>query len=298
MLGYNRTVGIQSVLVDEAPTVTLGVGNSLSLTCRAETLDALQADPIYTWALPDGSSETGQTLSLSEVGYDKNGIFTCSADNDFSEPKSANVSVNVVGPLLVRVDPEDPVGKVNHSLSITCSTNNSGVSFVWKNGSKEIDFDHNENVISALSSDGLSSVLTIHVSVFTVSIYSCEVHSAIHVTASKSFSVVLSKEIYLLWDIDSFVGLIDTDSFTLICPVTGGQGELSTTWYRNNTPVPSNDRSGSVYSSSMDETMMYISSLSLIHEYDNYVCVTIDESGMRFSKVYKVTVESESQLLS
>ena len=273
------------------------MGNSLSLTCGAETDSALQADPEYSWVLPDGSTQMGKTLSFNTVGFDLNGPFMCIVDNEFSLPKTAQVNVSVMGPLLIEIDPENPIGKLNHTLNITCFTNTTGASFVWKNGSEEVDYRDGKAVVS-YSSDGISSVLSIRkFNKFDIATYSCEIFSDIHVMVKKNFSVSLSDEIYLLWEDNNPVG-ISRNTFILICPVAGGKGKLSDpTWYRNDTPILPGDNGIFVSMNEANHSLLSISSLDLIHEYDTFTCAVTDDSGSEFRKHFRIVVESESHVL-
>ena len=252
--------------------------------------------PNYTWLLPNGSVLTGASITITNINYDNNGLVTCTADNEFSEPDSTNVSVMVTGPLLIQGNPTEPISKLNHTLNITCSTNTTQTWFVWKNGTQNIN--PSNKVVLTGSQDGRSSIMSINqFTEYDLATYTCEVHSKTHVTVTKSFSVSLSKDIYLLWDV-SFPAGINQNTLTVVCPVAGGHGDLSTTWQRNNTPIPSSNALTGISTSINKDGIpeLSIASLDLIHEYDTFTCVTEDSNGTEFSKSFRVIV-IESELI-
>ena len=283
--------GIESVDITQGSQISVGVMGSLSLTCTTTTNSALQTDTVYTWTLPDGSSLTGSVLSLDNIGYDMNGVFTCTVSSDYSSSLSADISVTVTGPLSINITPDNHIARLNHTLNITCHTNTTGAYFVWNNGSQEIS----SNQKTLISTVGLSSILSIKAfTKYDVGQYWCSVKSPVHVTVTQTFNVILSNDIYLLWDVENPAG-INQDTVTLICPVTGGKGGLNTTWYRNNTPVISRDRNRGMYvgENEAHQPQLFITVLDLLHEYDTFTCETRDGAGASFRKQFKVIVESE-----
>ncbi len=283
--------GIESVVITQGSQISVGVMGNLSLTCTATTSSTLRTDTVYTWTLPDGSSLTGSVLSLDNVGYDMNGVFTCTVSSDHSSSVSTDISVTVTGPLSISITPDNHFARLNHTLDVTCHTNTSGAYFVWKNGSQEIS----SNQKTFISTVGLSSILSIKA--FTehdAGDYWCAVKSPAHVTVTQTFTVTLSDGIYLLWDVENPAG-INQDTVTLVCPVAGGKGGLNTTWYRNDTPVTSRDKNTGMYVGENEEgqPQLFITLLDLLHEYDTFTCETRDSTGASFKKQFKVVVESE-----
>ncbi len=270
------------------------MGNTLSLTCNAETDNALPVGPDYTWLIPNETMLTGATITLTNINYDNDGLYMCTADNEFSDPKSNQVRVIVTGPLSIEVTPVGPIGRLNHTLNITCSTNTTQTWFVWKNGTEPMS---NSKVTYTMSPDGMTNILSINnLTKYDILTYTCEVHSHIHLPVTKTVSVSLSTDIYLLWDI-SYPAGINQNILSVVCPVTGGHGDLTTTWLRNNTPIPSTDTGITTSINDAGLPELSIQSLDLLHEYDTFTCVTEDAiSGSSFNKSFQVVVESKSRV--
>ena len=287
----SHSVGIKSASIT-TPNVTVGVGKSFQLECDAETSSALPELPIFTWILPDGSRELGSTLQVIEPGYSHNGIYTCIVDNEFSEAKSAVANVAILGPLLVGVDPMVPAGKLNDTLRIICWSNTSSASFFWRNGTN-ILHTGSRRINIEQSSNGNMSVLSINrFTVHDASSYSCETRKANFSPVSKDFNVVLSSDIYLLRTFGVPSGDINT-GLTVVCPVAGGEGNLTTTWLKNNTPILPSDKDVLTGMTPEGLPTMTINVLSLLHEYIRFSCLARDSRGAEREFPFSITVTSK-----
>ncbi|XP_039661101.1 carcinoembryonic antigen-related cell adhesion molecule 5-like isoform X2 [Perca fluviatilis] len=116
-----------------------GEGSDITLSCSADSRPAAQ----FHWFLNgDRLSDTGPELRLMNIQMNQTGNYSCQAFNsktlryETSQPAAVSVLARVAN-VLVTLNTTDLV-EFNSSVSLSCSSSGSFLSFLWLNGSSEV----------------------------------------------------------------------------------------------------------------------------------------------------------------
>ncbi|KAM4600361.1 cell adhesion molecule CEACAM1-like [Polymixia lowei] len=144
-------------------------GSDVSLSCSASSRPAA----LFHWVL-NGTllSETGPELTLKNIQTNQSGSYSCQAYNNktlryqTSQPSVMTVLVPVSN-VVVTHNPTDLV-EFNSSVSLSCSSSGSSLSYHWLNGSSEVT-----------ASDGGSTLTIVNVTRYDQGPFTCLVSNPI-----------------------------------------------------------------------------------------------------------------------
>ncbi|XP_033979829.1 carcinoembryonic antigen-related cell adhesion molecule 5-like isoform X3 [Trematomus bernacchii] len=113
-------------------------GSDIVLSCSADSNPPAQ----FTWFLNGSALSDGPEHKLMNVQINQSGSYSCQAFNDktlryeTSMPASISVLTNVTN-VVVTSEPTELV-EFNSSVSLSCSSSGSSLSFLWLNSSSEV----------------------------------------------------------------------------------------------------------------------------------------------------------------
>ncbi|XP_033979826.1 carcinoembryonic antigen-related cell adhesion molecule 5-like isoform X1 [Trematomus bernacchii] len=150
-------------------------GSDISLMCSADS----RPSAVFTWFLNgDLLSDTGSDLSLINVQISQSGNYSCQAFNDktlryeMSQPSVVSV-LALVSNVVVTSELTELV-EFNSSVSLSCSSSGSSLSFLWLNSSSEVTGSDRVQI-----TDGNSTLTIINVTRYDQGPFSCQVFNPI-----------------------------------------------------------------------------------------------------------------------
>lgn len=279
---YSYSLGINSVTIQGS--VLVGIEGTLKLNCSSNY--SYISKPSLSWRKPNGDIINGSMIKLTNLTFSDGGSYTCQASSLNSEPSHSSVEVIVEGRPIVRLTATPPKAMLNHSLILICESNTTNNKFEWKNGSAK--FVEDETV--SISSFSKFSVLNItQVTSERSNVYSCILSNSIHSGVTQVLEVNMSTDIYLMSDLNDVSG-INNRTLQVLCPVAGGYGVVTVTWYRGSTPLP--DSTNGFLVSGSNNNVLTIRSLALNHE-GMYSCNATDDLHQVFGQKFHITVNGK-----
>uniref|UniRef100_UPI003AB0D212 cell adhesion molecule CEACAM5 n=1 Tax=Centroberyx gerrardi TaxID=166262 RepID=UPI003AB0D212 len=162
-------------------------GSNISLSCSADSRPAA----LFHWALNEVLlSDTGPELRLNNIQMRQSGNYSCQAHNSktlryqTSQPSLVTVLGNNVSNVVVTPNTTD-LSEFNSSVSLSCSSSGSSLSFLWLNGSSEVSASE-----GVLIGDGGSTLTIVSVTRYDEGPFTCQVSNP--VSNVKSVPVSLS----------------------------------------------------------------------------------------------------------
>ncbi|XP_067457149.1 hemicentin-1-like isoform X1 [Thunnus thynnus] len=163
-------------------------GSNISLSCSA----ASKPPAHFQWFLNGVKlSDTGPELTLINIRGSQSGDYSCQAFNNktlryqTSQPSAINVVVPVSN-VKVEVNNTDLV-EFNSSVSLSCSSSGSSLSFVWLNGSSEVKPSERVPL-----NNGHSTLTIPSVTRYDQGSYSCKVSNSISEGTSDPVNLSIS----------------------------------------------------------------------------------------------------------
>ncbi|KAM3873267.1 cell adhesion molecule CEACAM5-like [Diretmus argenteus] len=155
-------------------------GSDISLTCSAVS----RPSAMFQWFLNGESlSHTGPKLTLNNIQINASGNYSCRAYNNKTMRYQASQpsAVTVLGPVSnVVVTPNTTdLLEFNSSVSLSCSSSGSSLSYVWLNGSSEVTDSERVQL-----GDGGSTLTIVNVTRFDQGPFSCRVFNPISTKTS------------------------------------------------------------------------------------------------------------------
>ncbi|XP_071382189.1 cell adhesion molecule CEACAM5-like [Centroberyx affinis] len=162
-------------------------GSNIILSCSADSRPAA----LFHWAL-NGSllSDTGPELRLNNIQMRQSGNYSCQAHNSktlryqTSQPSLVTVLGNNVSNVVVTPNTTD-LSEFSSSVSLSCSSSGSSLSFLWLNGSSEVSASEGVQL-----GDGGSTLTIVSVTRYDEGPFTCRVSNP--VSNAKSAPVSLS----------------------------------------------------------------------------------------------------------
>ncbi|KAJ4931226.1 hypothetical protein JOQ06_025524 [Pogonophryne albipinna] len=149
-------------------------GSDISLSCSADSRPPAQ----FTWFLNGSAlSATGPELKLMNVQQHQSGSYSCQAFNDktlryeTSTPASISVLTRVSN-VVVTSEPTEPVEF--SSVSLSCSSSGSSLSFLWLNSSSEVTGSDRVQI-----TDGNSTLTIFNVTRYDKGTFRCQVFNPV-----------------------------------------------------------------------------------------------------------------------
>ncbi|KAJ4931104.1 hypothetical protein JOQ06_025403 [Pogonophryne albipinna] len=150
-------------------------GSDISLSCSADSRPPAQ----FTWFLNGSAlSATGPELKLMNVQISQSGSYSCQAFNDktlryeTSTPASISVLTRVSN-VTVTSEPTELV-EFSSSVSLSCSSSGSSLSFLWLNSSSEVTGSDRVQI-----TDGGSTLTIVNVTRYDKGTFRCQVFNPV-----------------------------------------------------------------------------------------------------------------------
>ncbi|XP_042279574.1 carcinoembryonic antigen-related cell adhesion molecule 5-like, partial [Thunnus maccoyii] len=181
--------GPENINLTLSPTQEYYVeGSNISLSCSAASRPPAQ----FQWFLNGVKlSDTGPELTLINIRESQSGNYSCQAFNhktlryQTSQPSAITVLVPVSN-VKVEVNNTDLV-EFNSSVSLSCSSSGSSLSFVWLNGSSEVKPSERVQLTNGHSTLTISNVIR-----YDQGSYSCKVSNSISENTSDPVNLSIS----------------------------------------------------------------------------------------------------------
>ncbi|XP_033182274.1 carcinoembryonic antigen-related cell adhesion molecule 5-like [Anabas testudineus] len=164
------------------------VGSNISLICSAVSTPAA----LFYWFLNgDLLSDTGPELRLINIQMSQSGNYSCQAFNnktlrhETSQPSAVTVLVPVSS-IEVNTSTTE-VLEFNSSVSLSCSSSGSSLSFLWMNGSSEVTASDTVQL-----TDGNSTLTIINVTRYDQGPFRCRVFNPVSNGTSKPVNLFIS----------------------------------------------------------------------------------------------------------
>uniref|UniRef100_A0A3Q1JCX3 Ig-like domain-containing protein n=1 Tax=Anabas testudineus TaxID=64144 RepID=A0A3Q1JCX3_ANATE len=203
------------------------VGSNISLICSAVSTPAA----LFYWFLSgDLLSDTGPELRLINIQMSQSGNYSCRAFNnktlryETSQPLITASKIRTVFSLAVPVSSVEVTSSTTHlvefnsSVSLSCSSSGSSLSFLWLNGSSEVTASDRVQL-----TDGGSTLTLINVTRYDQGPFRCRVSNSVSNETSRPVNLVIQ---------------YGPDNVTIFGPVSVHAGDL-TMFYCSAMSVPS-----------------------------------------------------------
>ncbi|KAI9518011.1 hypothetical protein NQZ68_042003 [Dissostichus eleginoides] len=161
-------------------------GSDIVLSCSADSNPPAQ----FTWFLNGEQLSDGPELELMNVQTNQSGSYSCQAFNDktlryeTSPPASISVLTNVTN-VVVTSEPTELV-EFNSSVSLSCSSSGSSLSFLWLNSSSEVTGSDRVQI-----TDGNSTLTIINGTRYDQGPFECRVSNPISEGTSKAVTLII-----------------------------------------------------------------------------------------------------------
>ncbi|KAK1895808.1 Carcinoembryonic antigen-related cell adhesion molecule 5 [Dissostichus eleginoides] len=162
-------------------------GSNISMMCSAD----YRPSALFKWFLNGALlSDTGSDLSLMNVQISQSGSYSCQAFNnktlryEMSQPSSISVLTRVTN-VVVTSKPTELV-EFNSSVSLSCSSSGSSLSFLWLNSSSEVTGSDRLQI-----TDGNSTLTIINVTRYEQGPFSCRVSNPINEVPSDPLNLTI-----------------------------------------------------------------------------------------------------------
>uniref|UniRef100_A0A3Q1JAD3 Ig-like domain-containing protein n=1 Tax=Anabas testudineus TaxID=64144 RepID=A0A3Q1JAD3_ANATE len=157
------------------------------LICSAVSTPAA----LFYWFLNgDLLSDTGPELRLINIQMSQSGNYSCQAFNNktLRHETSQPSAVTVLGKVLCTTE----VLEFNSSVSLSCSSSGSSLSFLWMNGSSEVTASDTVQL-----TDGNSTLTIINVTRYDQGPFRCRVFNPVSNGTSKPVNLFISCELHI-----------------------------------------------------------------------------------------------------
>ncbi|XP_029306952.1 carcinoembryonic antigen-related cell adhesion molecule 1-like [Cottoperca gobio] len=139
LLNFSISYGPENITLTISPSQEYHVvGSNISLMCSAESRPPAQ----FQWFLNGGLWSDGAELRLVDIQESHSGNYSCQAFNSrtlryiTSQPASVTVLARVAN--VVATASSTDLVEFNSSVSLSCSSSGSSLSFLWLNSSSEV----------------------------------------------------------------------------------------------------------------------------------------------------------------
>ena len=156
------------------------------------------------------------------------------------DPSFSFLTYVLIADPLVTVSAIPERAKLNHSLTLTCTTTSTHTpQLSWYNGSTEL-LSSNSRYRIIKASSGQSSLVITHFSEGdsrTRTVFHCRTNDSLSRVTDRSISVELSTELYLTRPLREQLCVHENVTLTVTCSVAGGTGSVLVRWYHDKRAV-------------------------------------------------------------